>query len=143
MNFKDVKNTPQTFEPIPEGRYSLEIEGAEKKKSAKGKNMISVTFKISGDKFKGRKIWSNFVLDPSENGKLVGKDLFFKLCTKTGKKEILGLINGDKDFSEEQLCLELTGCHISGYITVVHPENSPPKNEVGMFMEMTDNNLFA
>ncbi len=75
INFKtDVKTQTTTtdFEPLPEDRYTLRVEKAEKSPTKAGGEKITTTFIVeSGEltkaKFKGRKIWHNFNIGGKSN----------------------------------------------------------------------------
>lgn len=75
INFKSEVKTQTTttdFEPLPEDRYTLRVEKAEKSPTKAGGEKISTTFVVeSGEltklKFKGRKIWHNFNIGGKSN----------------------------------------------------------------------------
>jgi hypothetical protein len=71
------------YEAIPQGTYPVEAVDAEEKTSSTGKQMLVVTFEVSGGEHAGRKIYHNIMLEASEPEKL--------WRTKKDLKVLLGL----------------------------------------------------
>ena len=70
-NLRDVKGS--TFDPIPEGRYTVTVDKAELTTTKdSGNPMIKVTLKIVEGDNKGRLAWDNFVLVEKSLWKLKG-----------------------------------------------------------------------
>ena len=56
---EDVENV-NSFEPIPEGRYTLKAEEWEVKTSKNENQYLAVTFRVVSEGYKTRKIWQNY-----------------------------------------------------------------------------------
>lgn len=69
FNLKEVKG--QSFDPIPEGRYTVVVDKAEITTTKESGNpMIKATLKIVEGDFKNRLAWDNFVLTEKSLWKL-------------------------------------------------------------------------
>ncbi len=52
----------QTYEPIPKGNYEAFVNSIQMKKTQAGEDMLNARFVIADGQFKGRSLFSNFVL---------------------------------------------------------------------------------
>lgn len=60
----------QTYEPIPKGSYEAFVNSVQRKKTQNGDDMFNVRFVIAEGQFKGRSLFSNFVLKEELKWKL-------------------------------------------------------------------------
>ena len=58
---EDIENV-NSFEPIPEGRYTLKAEEWKIKTSKNANQYIAVTFSVISEGYKTRKIWQNYAV---------------------------------------------------------------------------------
>ena len=73
LNFKTYKDENPNgpggdFESLPEGRYDVEADQADLKTAESGNDYIKVRFTVISEKYKNRKLWTNFTLVPSAMG---------------------------------------------------------------------------
>ena len=66
VNWDDVAKS----EAIPEGRYPARIDKVEEKESANKNPYLLITFTILEEPAIGRKVWGNFMLQPTSLWKL-------------------------------------------------------------------------
>lgn len=59
------------FEPVPDGKYEVEVEKLELTQSKKGDPMLSIWFKIIAGDYEGQRIFYNKVMQP-QNEKAFG-----------------------------------------------------------------------
>jgi len=61
INLEEVEEA--SFEPLPPGFYNAEIENVETRTSQAGNPMLNVTFTITSDDYRNRKVFDNYVLN--------------------------------------------------------------------------------
>lgn len=86
---KDEANTGGDFKPLPEGDYSLTVEKSTLGPNKKGKEMLSLVFKVETGEYDGRTIFHNFNLE-HDNDKVVeiAKKQLHALLIMTGLRQI-------------------------------------------------------
>lgn len=62
---EDIENV-NSFEPIPEGRYTLKAEEWEVKTSKNENQYLAVTFRVVSEGYKTRKIWQNYAVGAAQ-----------------------------------------------------------------------------
>ena len=62
-----------SFEPIPEGRYTLEAQEWEVKTSKNNNQYIAVTFIVVSKAYEKRKIWQNYAVGAGDKGEFARK----------------------------------------------------------------------
>lgn len=66
------------FDPIPDGKYTVEVTDAEVTTSKSGQAMLKWTMRVVGGKYDNRLVWRNNLLETRQNLGWLKKDL--KLC---------------------------------------------------------------
>jgi hypothetical protein len=75
LNFNELLENAEDFEPLPPGEYDLFVETAEAVTASTGKDMIKVVYRVESGPKKGKKIFNNYVISP-ESGTALG--FFFR-----------------------------------------------------------------
>ena len=71
LDLTEVEETSGDFEPIPDGKYTLEAVHWKDDPSSKGKPMLTVQFSVAEGDYHNRQIFENFVLtEPVALGRL-------------------------------------------------------------------------
>ena len=81
-----------TFEPLPEGTYTVKIDGLETRTSQNNNKYYSVTLVVQGGDHNGRHIWDRLML----MSKKASYDRFFSVLMAAGVK-------GDIDLADETM----------------------------------------
>ncbi len=75
-DFAEAKVEEREFEPIPDGKYQVNVERAEMTRAlTSGNPMLKWTLRIIAPKFRGRLLWRNNVIVSRENIKWLKTDL--------------------------------------------------------------------
>ena len=108
---KENPNAGGDFSPLPTDRYDVEVQAAEVFIANKtGNNCIKTQFVVISEKFKNRKLWTNFTLVSSAMG-------FLYPLLEVNKCDLL-----EQDgIDEEVLAKAMVGMRANGY---VEPDNS-------------------
>lgn len=93
----DVATAPtntSNFDPVPEGKYTVRISGAELKSTKDGSGQyIKVEYTIAGPSCEGRKLWQNYnVRNASAKAEEIGRAQLAELCRAIGTPRL-----GDTD----------------------------------------------
>lgn len=123
LNFKTYKeenpNGPGgDFSPLPTDRYDVEVEKADLFTADSGNLCIKTQFVVISEKFKNRKLWTNFTLIPSSMG-------FIFALLEANDCDLL-----DQDGVDEKAIAEvMVGMRTNGY---VEPDNfgDKPGNKI-------------
>ena len=85
----DTGTTGGSYDPIPDGEYTLKaLEAEEKDTSAGTGTYIKVKFEVVKGEFAGRWIWQNFnVNNPSEKAQRIGRQQMVAWATACGKPD--------------------------------------------------------
>lgn len=85
----DTGATGGSYDPIPDGEYTLKaVEAEEKATSAGTGSYIKVKFEVVKGEFTGRLIWQNFnVNNPSDKAQRIGRQQLVAWSTACGKPE--------------------------------------------------------
>jgi len=86
---KEEANTRGDFKPLPVGEYTLIIEKADLGPNKRGKEMLTLVFKVEVGEYEGRTIFHNFNLE-HDNEKVVNiaKSQLHALLIMTGLRSI-------------------------------------------------------
>lgn len=78
-----------SYDPIPEGEYTLRALEAEQKTTAKGDGTyIKVKFEVARGEHEGRLMWQNFnVTNPNEKAEQIGRAQLVAWATACGRPE--------------------------------------------------------
>ncbi len=91
INFDEIK--PEAFEPIPNGRYEVEIVSSEQKLTKKAEasgnaqdgTMLCLRLKITCGKFKGRNVFNNLnIFNASEVAQRIGRQRLGEILDALG-----------------------------------------------------------
>ena len=114
-----------SFEPIPQGRYTLEAEEWEVKTSEKTKNQyIAVTFIVVSEAYEKRKIWQNYAVGAGDKGKFA-RTLVKAWALATGE-DISSINNASLNSLLERSFEAMVGIEES--------EGYKPKNKIEQFI---------
>jgi hypothetical protein len=85
----DTGTTGGSYDPIPDGEYTLKaLEAEEKDTSAGTGTYIKVKFEVVKGEFAGRWIWQNFnINNPSEKAQRIGRQQMVAWATACGKPD--------------------------------------------------------
>ena len=124
---KVTSSSNKTFEPIEEGRYTLEILDITKKLTDSGNELLNVKFKITTPgKYAGRYVWRTFTLTE--------RALPFL-------KELLESTNSDcanKGCTSDMIIQSLLTKKVSAWITPGTTINGNLKHDVTKFVSLDD-----
>jgi hypothetical protein len=117
VDLNDVKPV-DTFEPLPAGWYTVEIEGAEVKDTKAGDKRLAIKMTVMTEPYTNRKLFGSIMLK-HKNPKVV----------EIGHRELAGLCEaiGNKALQD---CTELIGKVVETKIIVRVREGMEPNNEV-------------
>lgn len=101
LDFSSVKSS--SFEVLPAGDYTLEIDNVEEQTSKSGNQMLRITYKVAEGEHAGRLLFEYYVLTENALWKL--QELFVALGIEA---------NGDVSFTPD----DLVGQHITGEIEI-------------------------
>ena len=113
-----------SFEPIPQGRYTLEAEEWEVKTSKNANQYIAVTFIVVSEAYEKRKIWQNYAVGAGDKGQFARK-LVKAWALATGQN-ILAI-------NKESLN-SLKGRPFEAYVGIEESEGYKPKNKIEAFI---------
>ena len=113
-----------SFEPIPEGRYTLEAEEWEVKTSKNANQYIAVTFIVVSEAYEKRKIWQNYAVGAGDKGQFARK-LVKAWALATGQN-ILAI-------NKESLN-SLKGRPFEADVGIEKSEGYKPKNKIEAFI---------
>lgn len=84
------KQTATSFEPLPEGTYTVRLTDVEARQSAKGNPNWSWTYEVVDGEFKGRRLWDNTSLVEAAHWRL--KQVFdaYGVPADTDTDELVG-----------------------------------------------------
>lgn len=84
-----VVDAPVSYDPIPDGEYTLKALDAEEKATAAGTgSYIKVKFEVVKGEYAGRLLWQNFnINNPSEKAQRIGRQQLVAWATACGKPE--------------------------------------------------------
>jgi len=82
-------DAPASYDPIPEGEYTLKALDAEQKTTSRGDGTyIKVKFEVVKGEHAGRLLWQNFNIEnPSEKAQRIGRQQLVAWATACGKPE--------------------------------------------------------
>ena len=82
-------NAKGSFDPIPEGEYTLKgLEAEEKNTSAGTGSYIKAKFEVTKGEFVGRWVWVNFnINNPSEKAQKIGRQQLVAWATACGRPD--------------------------------------------------------
>lgn len=81
-------NEKGSFDPIPEGEYTLKALEAEEKETASGGTMIKAKFEVTKGDFAGRWVWQNFnIVNKSEKAQKIGRQQLVAWATACGRPD--------------------------------------------------------
>ena len=85
----DVNDIPSgSYDPIPDGEYTLECLEAEEKETAAGGEMIKAKFKVVGGEYDNRFIWQNFnTVNKNETAQKIGRQQLVAWAAACGKPD--------------------------------------------------------
>lgn len=85
----DTGSTGGSYDPIPDGEYTLKaLEAEEKATSAGTGSYIKVKFEVVKGEFTGRLIWQNFnINNPSDKAQRIGRQQMVAWATACGKPD--------------------------------------------------------
>ncbi|MGB1539101.1 MAG: DUF669 domain-containing protein [Pseudomonadales bacterium] len=88
LNFQILEpsdDSPMSFDPLPDGWYSVVVVEDEKRVSAAGNTYLSVTFEVTGPDHAGRKHWETYNLyHPDAETVLIAQRKFSDLAQACG-----------------------------------------------------------
>lgn len=90
FNVAEVEvDTPVSYDPIPEGEYTLKALEAEEKATSRGDgSYIKVKFEVVKGEYEGRLLWQNFnINNPSEKAQRIGRQQLVAWATACGKPD--------------------------------------------------------
>ena len=119
---EDIENV-NSFEPIPEGRYTLKAEEWKVKTSKKENQYIAVTFSVVSEDYKTRKIWQNYAVG-ADQGKFA-RALVKAWALATGES-ISSINKGSLD--------TLVGRSFDAMVGIEESEGYKPKNKIQHFI---------
>ena len=119
---EDIENV-NSFEPIPEGRYTLKAEEWKVKTSKKENQYIAVTFSVVSEDYKTRKIWQNYAVG-ADQGKFA-RALVKAWALATGEN-ISSINKGSLD--------ALVGRSFDAMVGIEESEGYKPKNKIQHFI---------
>jgi len=123
LNFNsEVSKQVNTFDSLPEDRYTVTIEEAAVAPTKAGGEMIKVTFLVDSGKFKGRKLWHQFPLGGKSNIFLFN---FLKVINST-------LITQD-GVTPQDIAGSLKGAQVSVWVEPDKTQNGTPTNKLSKF----------
>lgn len=119
LNLNEIQDS-QSFEPIPEGSYNLQVKEAEVKPTKKGGAYIRLSLEVCDGKFARRRIFHNLnVFCPTNTqAEDIAKSQLKALGESNG---ITGVIT-DTD--------QLIGAKVVAKVTIATQEGYDPQNEV-------------
>jgi hypothetical protein len=120
-NLKDTADKANTFDALPEDRYSVVVEEAVVAPTKAGGEMIKITFLVEDGKYKGRKLWHQFPLSEKANIFLVN---FLKVVNP-------GLIKNG--VTPQEITAGLKGTHLTAWAEPSTTQNGNPTNKLGKF----------
>ena len=93
----------KNFDPVPDGKYTVEVEAAKVATSQSGQAMLKWTLRIVGGKFDGRLLWRNNMLETKQNLGWLKRDLAISGI-------VLAKLNDLNDRAQELVgfCFEVT-----------------------------------
>ena len=122
---KEDAESVNSFEPIPQGRYTLEAEEWEVKTSEKTNNQyIAVTFIVVSKAYEKRKIWQNYAVGAGDKGEFA-RTLVKAWALATGQN-ILAI-------NKESLN-SLKGRPFEADVGIEKSERYKPKNRIEAFI---------
>ena len=81
-------NEKGSFDPIPEGEYTLKALEAEEKDTSTGGTMIKAKFEVVKGDYAGRWVWQNFnIVNKSEKAQKIGRQQLVAWATACGKPD--------------------------------------------------------
>jgi len=117
----NLKQGRGTFESLPDGRYTLKVDGvavSAHEKEGKAGHRFEVTFSIIDGEFKGRKVWDNIYLPW----------VTWKMATLLEAGESPEAT--DENATPESIAAALTGLEVSAYLTTTLGTNQKPRTNV-------------
>ncbi|MBC8409979.1 MAG: DUF669 domain-containing protein [Rhodobacteraceae bacterium] len=120
LNFKETgKTSGGTFDPLPEGRYNVQVEEATLTTASTGTEMIKSTFIVTEGEFKGRKLWNNFTLTQKS---LVYLYNFMKAAGST--------VIDQEDVDEAEVATSMKGLIVSAFVESTTTNTGNPTNKI-------------
>ena len=113
-----------SFEPIPQGRYTLEAEEWEVKTSKNANQYIAVTFSVISEDYKTRKIWQNYAVGAGDKGKFA-RTLVKAWALATGQN----ILNINEDSMNA-----LLERPFEAIVGIEESEGYKPKNKIEQFI---------
>lgn len=120
-NLEDTAATANTFESLPEDRYTLVVEEAAAMPTKAGGEMIKITFVVEDGKYKARKLWHQFPLSEKANIFLVN---FLKIVNPKLIK------NG---VTPQEIAAGLKGSKLTAWAEPTATQNGNPTNKLSKF----------
>ena len=119
---EDIENV-NSFDPIPEGQYTLKADEWKLKISKNENEYITVTFSVVSDSYHGRKIWQNYAIGAKQ-----GK--FARTLVKAWALSVGQNINRINQSSLDAL----TGKSFEAKVGIETSEGYQPKNKINEFI---------
>lgn len=82
---------PKDFSPVPAGKYEVAVTDGELREVSsetsvnKGKPFVAIEFTVQSGPYEGRRVWSNVMLFPDKNGKMISAMGLLQAVNKVGK----------------------------------------------------------
>lgn len=145
-----IEEQAKTFEPIPEGIYTVRIEEVTDKETRNGGIMINIKERVVDGQFKNRVVFQkiNIVCPTSEIAERIGKETFAKIAFAAGVPNIKDTAQiTNKIISVKVIQTEFNGRIQNEVKSVVMPKKQPAQTEVieatEAQIETTDDGNFA
>ena len=116
-----AETAPSSFEPLPPGKYQVEVETAENKSTQKGKDMYKLGLKVIEGEYANRKVWTNIVISPESPMAL---SIAFRHFAALGADASFFATNPDGP----TVCAKIIGARATA--TVAIQKDDPRYNEV-------------
>lgn len=118
---KAAEAPESNFEPLPVGKYDVEVEAAEARTTSTGKTMFVLTLVVTSGPKQGRKVWTNIVISP-ENA--VALSIAFRHFAALGADTSFFATDPD----EATICARIIGNRATA--TVALRKDDPTRNDV-------------
>ena len=85
FNVADLPQSERSYDPLPEGWYSVKIVGAELKPTKSGGQMISVRYDVLGPSHAGRVVFGNInIQNANPKAEEIGRQQLGEMCRAIG-----------------------------------------------------------
>lgn len=137
MTMFDLSKVEETndFDAIPAGTYDVYAEKCEWKVAAKGHRYLNVQFKIFGEEYNNRVIFTAFYVN-SDNAKAVS------IALGQIKKALIASGISDMNFtSEEELSAAMSKVRCSAIVKIEKSSGYDDKNKITNFAPLTESDV--